>query len=118
MAKEDVRNNVIGLANIDLDVINNDDGCHMDTVMKTFINYYVKPDVVLGVLGPPCSETVEPIASKQLKPIISYSYMVSFDLEKGYTSHQYMLFFRIHISSSRLGLFFFFHYETALCLQK
>lgn len=55
MAKKDIRNNNTILQDIDLDVINNNDGCHLDTVMRTFINYYVRPDGVLGVLGPSCS---------------------------------------------------------------
>jgi len=54
----------------------NDDGnCESDTVMKAFIHYYNKSNV-LGVLGPACSETVESIAglSKTLKMMtISYS---------------------------------------------
>lgn len=117
MAKEDVRKNVIGLANIDLDVINNDDGCHMDTVMKTFINYYVKPDVVLGVLGPPCSETVEPIASKQLKPIIFIVIWFHLTLKKDTHLINICYFFGFTFQVRGL-VYFFFHYETALCLQK
>lgn len=43
-------------------VLRSDGGCRLDTVMKTFINYYKQP--VIGLLGPPCSETLEPIAGK------------------------------------------------------
>lgn len=41
-----------------------DGQCRPDSVMKAFINYYTRPVRVLGVLGPACSETVEPIAGK------------------------------------------------------
>lgn len=64
LAQKDIKRNGTILPDIDLVVINNNDGCHLDTVMRTFINYYVQNDGVLGVLGPPCSETVEPVASK------------------------------------------------------
>lgn len=64
LAQKHVRENGTILPDIELKVIDNNDGCHLDTVMRTFINYYVRPDMILGVLGPPCSETVEPIASK------------------------------------------------------
>lgn len=54
------------LQDIDLEVSYNNDGCHLDKVMQTFINYYVQTNGLLGVLGPPCSETVEPVAGKRL----------------------------------------------------
>lgn len=65
MAQEDIKQNGTILPDVELAVIGNNDGCHLDKVMRTFINYYVRPDGVLGVLGPPCSETVDPVASKQ-----------------------------------------------------
>lgn len=62
LAQLDIKANTSILPDIDLMVVRNNDGCHLDAVMRTFINYYVRPDGVLGVLGPPCSETVEPVA--------------------------------------------------------
>lgn len=62
MSQNAIRANSSILPDVDIAVIDNNDGCHLDTVMKTFINYYVRPDGVLGVLGPPCSESVEPVA--------------------------------------------------------
>lgn len=50
------------LPNVKLQVIKSAGGCSLDTVMRTFVNYYIQPQRVLGVLGPPCSEAVEPIA--------------------------------------------------------
>lgn len=50
------------LPNVKLEVIKSAGGCSLDTVMRTFISYYIQPGRVLGVLGPPCSEAVEPIA--------------------------------------------------------
>lgn len=62
LAQADINANSSILSDIDIVVVRNNDGCHLDAVMRTFINYYVRPDGVLGVLGPPCSETVEPVA--------------------------------------------------------
>lgn len=70
-AQDDIKANGTILPDIELAVINNNDGCHLDTVMQTFVNYYVWPEGVLGVLGPSCSATVEPVASKQLSVIYS-----------------------------------------------
>lgn len=64
MAINDTRNDPNILQDIELTVLHNNDGCHLDAVMRTFINYYVDYKGLLGVLGPPCSETVEPVASK------------------------------------------------------
>lgn len=53
----------------------NDGHCKSDMVMKAFIHYYNIGNL-LGVLGPACSETVEPIAglSKHLNMMVmSYS---------------------------------------------
>ncbi|KAH8378331.1 hypothetical protein KR093_010749 [Drosophila rubida] len=53
----------------------NDGHCRSDMVMRALIHYY-KNDNVLGVLGPACSETVEPIAgiSKHMNMMVmSYS---------------------------------------------
>lgn len=64
LALADIMNNQSILQDIKLDVLRNNDGCHLDAVMRTFINYYVDYKELLGVLGPPCSETVEPVASE------------------------------------------------------
>lgn len=52
------------LPNVKLQVIKSAGGCSLDTVMRIFVNYYIQPQRVLGVLGPPCSEAVEPIAGE------------------------------------------------------
>ncbi|CAO1344089.1 unnamed protein product [Diamesa tonsa] len=77
-------------------IINRSDGkCKTDVVLKSFINYYMSQVDAnyIGVLGPACSETVEPIAgiSKHVKMmVISYSAEgVSFADRK-----QYPYFFR------------------------
>lgn len=64
MAKEAIKANKSILSDVNLVVIDNNDGCHLDTVMRTFINYYVRPEGVLGILGPPCSDSVEPVAGE------------------------------------------------------
>ncbi|XP_053958896.1 uncharacterized protein LOC128863661 [Anastrepha ludens] len=63
------------LQNYHLDAQIHDGQCKPDEVMKVFIHYFTEPRV-LGVLGPACSETVEPIAgiSKHTNmAVISYS---------------------------------------------
>lgn len=63
------------LKNYKLDAKTHDGQCKADEVMKVFIHYFSQPRV-LGVLGPACSETVEPIAgiSKHTNmAVISYS---------------------------------------------
>ncbi|XP_017478698.1 PREDICTED: receptor-type guanylate cyclase gcy-8-like [Rhagoletis zephyria] len=63
------------LKNYNLDAQIHDGQCKPDEVMKVFIHYFTEPRV-LGVLGPACSETVEPIAgiSKHTNmAVISYS---------------------------------------------
>ncbi|XP_033248989.1 retinal guanylyl cyclase 2-like isoform X2 [Drosophila miranda] len=58
-----------------LEILVNNGQCKSDMVMKSFIHYYSIPNM-LGVLGPACSETVEPIAgiSKHMNMMImSYS---------------------------------------------
>uniref|UniRef100_A0A1L8DJ23 Putative venus kinase receptor n=1 Tax=Nyssomyia neivai TaxID=330878 RepID=A0A1L8DJ23_9DIPT len=58
-------------------VVQRQDGqCRTDAVMKAFINYYMRWEKVIGILGPACSETVEPIAgvSKHFRmSVISYA---------------------------------------------
>ncbi|EDV98889.1 GH13351 [Drosophila grimshawi] len=63
------------LPDYNLEIMLNDGQCKSDLVMKAFIHYFNVPNM-LGVLGPGCSETVEPIAgiSKHLNMMaISYS---------------------------------------------
>ncbi|XP_039951750.1 uncharacterized protein LOC120768986 [Bactrocera tryoni] len=63
------------LKNYNIDAKTHDGQCKADEVMKIFIHYFSEPRV-LGVLGPACSETVEPIAgiSKHTNmAVISYS---------------------------------------------
>lgn len=64
MAEEAINNNTTILPNIKLSVSQLDGQCRPDIVMKAFVNYYMRSGRVLGVLGPACSETVEPIAGK------------------------------------------------------
>lgn len=64
MAENAINSNATILPNIRLSVLKMDGKCRADEVMKSFINIYMIKDRVLGVLGPACSETVEPIAGK------------------------------------------------------
>ncbi|XP_058056866.1 uncharacterized protein LOC131208230 [Anopheles bellator] len=76
MAQHDINGNRTILLNHELAVQQNDGQCRADTVMKSFINYYIQQTRMIGVLGPACSETVEPIAgvSKHFRmAVISYS---------------------------------------------
>lgn len=62
MAKEAIIESNI-LENINFTVMINNGECKSDAVMKNFVNLYTQSDV-MGVLGPACSETVEPIAGE------------------------------------------------------
>ncbi|KAJ6649876.1 Insulin-like growth factor 1 receptor [Pseudolycoriella hygida] len=76
MAERAINSNSTILPNIKINVLKMDGKCRADEVMKSFISIYMRHDRVLGVLGPACSETVEPIAgvSKHFKmSVISYS---------------------------------------------
>lgn len=64
MAENAINSNSTILPNIRLTVLQTDGKCRADEVMKSFINIYMTYDRVLGVLGPACSETVEPIAGE------------------------------------------------------
>lgn len=64
MAENAINSNTTILPNIRLTVLKMDGKCRADEVMKSFINIYMRHDRVLGVLGPACSETVEPIAGE------------------------------------------------------
>ncbi|XP_058451840.1 uncharacterized protein LOC131430699 [Malaya genurostris] len=76
MAQQAVNLNNTILPNHRLIILKSDGQCRADTVMKTFINYYIRQERMVGVLGPACSDTVEPIAgvSKHFRmAVISYS---------------------------------------------
>lgn len=78
MAKEAVNRNSSILRDYDLNLLVHDGQCRADMVMKRFIDYIVNNYYknLLGVLGPACSDTVEPLAgvSRHYKTLmISYS---------------------------------------------
>ncbi|XP_058125337.1 uncharacterized protein LOC131266738 [Anopheles coustani] len=76
MAASEINNNSAILPNHQLTVVKHDGQCRADTVMKSFISHYIQQNNMLGILGPACSETVEPIAgvSKHFRmAVISYS---------------------------------------------
>uniref|UniRef100_A0A8D8NPL4 Gamma-aminobutyric acid type B receptor subunit 2 n=4 Tax=Culex pipiens TaxID=7175 RepID=A0A8D8NPL4_CULPI len=76
MAQQTINLNDTILPNHRLIILKSDGQCRADTVMKTFINYYIRKERMIGVLGPACSDTVEPIAgvSKHFRmAVISYS---------------------------------------------
>lgn len=76
MAENAINSNTTILPNIKLSVLQMDGKCRADEVMKSFINIYMSQDRVLGVLGPACSETVEPIAGE----LLLFYYWVNFSL--------------------------------------
>ncbi|XP_061400321.1 atrial natriuretic peptide receptor 1-like [Musca vetustissima] len=70
-----INDSTIILPHYNFRVLENDGECKADIVMRTFIHYFNDPDVI-GVLGPACSETVEPIAGISRHTnmaVISYS---------------------------------------------
>ncbi|XP_012274072.1 uncharacterized protein LOC105696282 isoform X2 [Orussus abietinus] len=78
MAKEAINVNNSVLRDYNLTLLASDGQCKSDMVMKSFIDYIVHNyyEKLVGVLGPACSETVEPLVgvSKHYKTvIISYS---------------------------------------------
>lgn len=102
MAERDIKENGTILQDIDLIVLDNNDGCHLDSVMRTFINYYVQTNGLLGVLGPPCSETVEPVASKAFTFCVFSCLVSKMPLNRcPFSSRCNVAFFLNHISSSR-----------------
>lgn len=64
MAVKAINQNRNILGNHDLNIIEMDGECKVDTVLKAFLNYYARRHHIVGILGPACSETVEPIAGK------------------------------------------------------
>lgn len=78
MAKKAINMNNTVLTNYDFKMLASDGQCKSDMVMRSFIDYIVlnQYDKLIGVLGPACSETVEPLVgvSKHYRTaIISYS---------------------------------------------
>ncbi|XP_037928341.1 receptor-type guanylate cyclase gcy-13-like [Teleopsis dalmanni] len=74
-AVEAVKKDSTTLSNYEFIVPKNDGQCKPDEVLKSFIHFFFIENV-LGILGPACSETVEPIAgiSKHTNmTVISYS---------------------------------------------
>ncbi|XP_045472774.1 uncharacterized protein LOC123679301 isoform X2 [Harmonia axyridis] len=78
MAESAINENKSILGDYKLEVLMSDGQCRSDLVMKMFIDYVVNKqfESLIGVLGPACSDTVEPLASvsKHYQTmIISYS---------------------------------------------
>lgn len=78
LAKQAINANNTVLRDYSFSLLASDGQCKSDMVMKSFIDYIVHNyyDNLVGVLGPACSETVEPLVgvSKHYKTvIISYS---------------------------------------------
>uniref|UniRef100_A0A182F2H0 receptor protein-tyrosine kinase n=1 Tax=Anopheles albimanus TaxID=7167 RepID=A0A182F2H0_ANOAL len=76
LAQYHINSNRSILRNYELVVQVRDGMCKPDEVLKQFINYYLTRTRTVGVLGPACSETIEPIAgiSKHFRmAVISYS---------------------------------------------
>ncbi|XP_029044486.2 receptor-type guanylate cyclase gcy-4-like [Osmia bicornis bicornis] len=78
MAKEAINVNNTVLRDYNLTLLASDGQCKSDMVMRSFIDYIVhnQYEKLVGVLGPACSETVEPLVgvSKHYKTVvISYS---------------------------------------------
>lgn len=78
MAKEAINVNNTILRDYNFTLLVNDGQCKSDMVMRSFIDYIVhnQYEKLVGVLGPACSETVEPLVgvSKHYKTVvISYS---------------------------------------------
>lgn len=79
MAEEAINNNANILKHYSLTVLIMNDTCKPAETLRTFINFYnidSRSKNVIGIVGPTCSETVEPIAglSKYFRmPVIAYS---------------------------------------------
>lgn len=65
MAVEVVNLNTSLLPSVNLILVPYDGQCKPNNVMTAFIKFVMRSNRVIGVLGPACSETVEPIAGKQ-----------------------------------------------------
>ncbi|CAH1133811.1 unnamed protein product [Ceutorhynchus assimilis] len=79
MARNAINKNTTVLANYRLNIILTDGMCRADNVMKNFIDFIVDQNYytnLVGVLGPACSDTVEPLAGVSRHyhiMVISYS---------------------------------------------
>ncbi|RZC34381.1 Pkinase Tyr, ANF receptor and/or Peripla BP 6 domain containing protein [Asbolus verrucosus] len=78
LARDAINNNSHILKNYNLKLVIENGKCRPDSVMKVFIDYVVNTyyNKLIGVLGPACSDTVEPLAgvSKHYRMmVISYS---------------------------------------------
>ena len=64
MAVDHINSNSSILSNYDLELSVGDGKCSADHVMRSFISFYTNPQYkfMAGILGPACSDTVEPIA--------------------------------------------------------
>lgn len=56
--------NATFLTNVNLKLYELDGHCRPDKVMSSFVTYCFGSRSIVGILGPACSETVEPIAGK------------------------------------------------------
>ncbi|TRY61846.1 hypothetical protein TCAL_10559 [Tigriopus californicus] len=96
-AQKDVNSNSTILANYDLQLIIYDGQCTADVVMKRFIDIITHHEFkskIVGILGPACSDTIQPIAgvSKHFRSVvITYSAEGSI---KDAGESQYPYFFR------------------------
>lgn len=121
----DAINNMKFLPNYNMSLKVTDGKCTPDTVMKNFIDFIVTAEYynsLVGVLGPACSETVEPIAgvSKHYHVmVISYSAEgASFSDRK-----KYPYFFRTigenqHYSHVYIKLFQYFKWKRVAALTE
>lgn len=78
MAQDAINHNSSILKDYNLKLLVNDGQCHADMVLKTFIDYIYHNEYrdLIGILGPACSDTLEPLAgvSKHYSTVvISYS---------------------------------------------
>lgn len=78
MATDAVNNNSSLLRDYNLELFANDGKCQAESVMKVFIDFIVEnynKKIVVGVLGPACSDTVEPVAGvSKLYNVVVISY--------------------------------------------
>lgn len=62
MAVDAVNRNTSMLPTVNLNLLTFDGQCKPDKVMTAFIQLFMRSNRLIGILGPACSETVEPIA--------------------------------------------------------
>nr|XP_043066492.1 retinal guanylyl cyclase 2-like isoform X2 [Drosophila bipectinata] len=87
-----INNNQSILPGYNLKILASNGQCQANMVLKSFIHYYTRPNL-LGILGPACSETVEPIVGigKHMNMIVMSYSAESVDLVNSKT---YPYFFR------------------------